>query len=349
MRKGSLVILLISLSIAVGLTLGCGKQNTTAETPHGTTSYIGTQTPGDVWSWTLGEGTLVGTNETRGYYYKGTFTTLASGFLKAVLTASNDPDAATDGTGKFHLLEFPNALLLVNPYHTHRVIACAARATVAPTAGQYNWVQVPWPGWTSGNKAYGTAEVAESGGVYTITKYKYDINGNSLGITVEAGFSFADGKLTKTGNDLQVFMTPAGLFFADHGPGAGGAVGAKYEAVDLTDVAKQSYRGVLFSYQADSGLIDIDGIGAGPHPSDAAALQGWVYESVDDNLISSDYAKVTFGSPDASGVISGTMTVPGRATRIFRMVIAQISGKYVIAGIGSPSASKAENYFLIQQ
>lgn len=78
-------------------------------------------------------------------------------------------------------------------------------------------------------------------------------------------------------------------------------------------------------------------------------MQGWAYESVDDNLISSEYAKVTFGSSDTSGVFPGTMTIPGKTTRTFRMVIAQISGKYVIAGIGSPSTNKAESYFLIQQ
>lgn len=53
---------------SAALVVGCGQQ-AAVTTPHGTITYLGTQSPGDVWSWTIGETTFIATNETATAWY----------------------------------------------------------------------------------------------------------------------------------------------------------------------------------------------------------------------------------------------------------------------------------------
>lgn len=353
MARKLLVFSAFLLVLAIGLMIsGCGQQ-TSSTTPHGTYSYIGTQSPGDVWSWTLGEGTVTATNETQGLYYQGTFVTLASGFLKGVVTATNDDNVPTDGTGIFYMLEYPNTMLLVKPGGGNRdkLIVCAARASVAPSAGQYNWISIPHLGWDATNStAYGTVEVTVSSGLYDFDVRTYDISGNLKGTTLEAGYSFVSGRLSKAGSTLKIFMTPSGAYLGDSGPDKGGFAGVKNETVDLADVVSKNYRGVIFSYDSSNGHGHTEPVGSGPHPSISGAMRGWGYTSVDTNTIdTSSYVTLNFGTQDGSGIISGTLAGSSGPTKNLKLVVARVNGKYICAGIDAAADTNPENFIVVQQ
>jgi hypothetical protein len=310
---------------------------------------LGTQSPGDVWTWTIGESTFSASNETSGYWYSGTYTTLSSGFLKLVYTSSNDPGCPTDGTGIAYAMEVPNTALLVKPGTYAKVVLCAAKATTAPSAGYYNWVIVPWTSWTTALPAYGTVEVTKSNDLYTFYNRTYDLNQNFVSYEVYTGFSFGNGKLTKAGNNLQVFMTPSGMYAGDQGTGVGGFFGAQKQVVSLSDVANKEYRGVLFKYYTSTGTGETQPIGATPHPTVSGAIKGFDYSDIEQNTINpASIATLEFGSQNASGIVSGTLKEPNGTNNTFHMVISQINNKYVVLGI-STSNNLPYNFLVLEK
>jgi hypothetical protein len=348
-------VLFLSLFVLVSvLTAGCGTQTSTSSGPEtipvrtGVYTYLGTQSPGDTWSWTIGEGTLSGTNETNGYRYSGTFVSYASGFNKLTVTDSTDPSVPLDGTAVAYFLEYPNTMLVVAGKDDNPMV-CTAKAAAAPSAGRYNFVNIPWPGWSAASSAYGTVEVTLSSGLYNFNVRTYDLSGVTTDVSVEAGFSFSDGRLSKSGNPLQVFLTPSGAFFGDSGPGSGGFCGAANQSIDLSDLVSKEYRGVMFSYDASTGTnLGTTAIGAEPNPSLTNALTGFGFEDVELNTRQSDTATVQFGAQDASGVLSGTLQEPGGAALNFKMVVAKVSGKYIVLGISQDSSGNPQNMLLVE-
>lgn len=352
MFKKYFVALTLALSIAT-LLAGCGGQSSSS-TPvpeviaarAGVYSYLGTQSPGDVWSWTIGQSTYTGTNETAGYYYSGSYTAYASGFNKAVVTASSDPNVPLDGSAIAYFLEYPGTMLIVCAEYENAIV-CAAKATTAPAAGQYNFVEIPSSGWSQGSSAYGTVEVTVSNGLYDFNVRSYNLNDIQTGHSYQTGFSFSDGRLAKTGDPLQIFMTPSGAYYGDSGPNSGGFCGATYQSVTLSDVVSKQYRGALFSYDPNSGSSSTTPVGAEPNTSLTNALNGFGFEDVELNTRSSGGVTLQFSAPDASGILSGTMDDAGTITN-FKMVISQVSGKYMIFGISQDSSGNPQNMLMIE-
>jgi hypothetical protein len=348
-RKSLFYVLFLSIAVSAAVLYGCGQSNSNSSTPHGVTAYVGTQSPGDIWSWTLGDGTFIATNETISKYYSGTFSTLPSGFLKGVVTGTDDTRILTDGTAIFYMLEYPDTMLLVKPGgNMDRLIACAARATGSPEAGQYNFVKFPYPNWTTSHKAYGTVEVTVSGGLYNFYIMAYQLDGSLKSTDNETGYLNTDGRLIRAGSSLEVFMTPSGIFFGDS-TGSAGFAGVKNEPVTVSDLIAQNYRGILFDYNSSTGLGSTVPVGAGPHPTLANSMQGWGYVDIENNIpATSNYVTLTFGAQDSSGVFSGTRT-GGNNTKDFKLVAAKIDGKYIIIGIEAADEHSPENFLLVQQ
>jgi hypothetical protein len=347
-------LFLLSAVLCAALLSGC---TTTSSTPSnivdprsGIYTYSGTQSPGDVWSWTISESTIIGTNETTATYYSGTYTTYTSGFSKMTVTDSNDPSVPLDGTATAYFLEYPNTMLIVKPANDSddNVIICAASATAAPSAGQYNFVNLPWLGWTASSDAYGTVEVSVSSGLYTFNVRTYDLAGTQTNNSLETGFSFSSGRLAKAGHDLQVFMTPSGCYMGDSGPGNGGFVGAAYQSVDIADLVSKNYRGVLFQYDPGTGNGETQAVGAEPHPSLSNALSGFSFDDVETGARASDGPTLAFGPQDSSGVLTGTMNNSGIITT-FRMVIAQVNSKYIVFGVATNDSGNPENFIVVEQ
>jgi len=347
------ILIIFIVALAVGLVAGCGQSTSSNSStmPHGTFTYFGTQSPGDIWSWTIGEGTMIATNETKGKYYSGTFSAQPSGFLKGVITASNDLSLPLNSTAKVYLMEFPNTMLIVKPADSDRLIVCAAQATIEPTAGQYNWIKVPNSGWNANaNTGYGTADVSVSGGQCNIYLSRYMIDGSLISATLEAGYIFANGRLIKSGSDLSVFMTPSGLFIGDNGLGSGGFAGLKYEAVNISDAMAKEYRGAQFTFDSSTGLGSTVALGSGPNPAAPRTMRVWNYSDVDNNVIdTSTYATLSPVTQESSGIVSGTLLYSNGASRNIKMAIAKISGKYVVIGIEAITATTPVNFIAIEQ
>jgi hypothetical protein len=345
--------MLPGIVLLLALALGCASTTTTSSNEvgirTGTYSYLGTQSPGDVWNWTIGEGTFMGTNETQAKYYSGTFITFTSGFNKATIRATNDSGVPTDGTGTAYFLEYPNTLLVVKPADDDSVIVCCARAATAPAAGQYNFVNIPWPSWTSASSTFGTVEVSAAGGLFSFNVKSYDLYGNPVGANLESGFSFSNGKLIKAGNPLQIFMTPSGAFLGDNGPGYGGFVGVANQSIGPTAVAGKQYRGVLFSYDVTSHHGLIEAIGAEPHPGKSNALQGFTFSDIDHNIRETEGVTLEFGAQAGNGIIAGSMTHRNGTIDSFNMVASQVGGKYIVFGISTDGHGRPQNFLVVEK
>jgi hypothetical protein len=76
--------------ISIAFIYGCGNATGGGSSGGvsnrvGVFSYSGTQSPGDIWTWTIGTSEFIGTNETLGYWITGEWTALSSGFSKATI------------------------------------------------------------------------------------------------------------------------------------------------------------------------------------------------------------------------------------------------------------------------
>lgn len=352
--KGSVKIFLVSLAavLSAAVFLGCGQQ--TGSNPQvieprtGVYAYLGTQSPGDAWSWVISPGSVIGTNETLGKYYAGNYTAYASGFNKMVITDTNDTSVPTDGSAVGYFLEYPNTMLIVGG-GDDRVIVCAAKATTAPGAGPYNFVNIPWMGWSSGDDAYGTVEVTESGGSYSFDVRTYDLSGAQVGASQEAGFTFSDGRLSKAGNPLQIFMTPSGCYMGDSGPGNGGFAGAAKQAANVAEACTKQYRGVLFAYDPGTGGGETMAVGAEPHPTLSNALWGYSFDDVELNTRRTGGVTLEFGAQQDNGILNGTMTHDNGAVSAFKMVVSQVSSKYIVFGIATDGAGYPQNFLVVEQ
>lgn len=263
--------------------------------------------------------------------------------MKWTVADSND----TGAVGKVgYALEYPNTALIVKPID-NRVIVCGAKAASAPPAGPYNWVSIPWPGWTSTESSYGTVEVTESGGSYDFNVMIYDLNGNPIGTTLESGYTFSDGKLKKLGSHLKVFLTPSGAYIGDNGPDRGGFIGMAKQTVDTADLAAHEYRGVLFQYNPATGSGDTSAVGAEPHPTISGAIRGFSYTDIENNVRETGGVTLEFGAPDSSGILTGTFFAPSGSIP-FKMVAAQINGKYMVFGLSATNGYSL-NFIVIQQ
>jgi len=344
-KLGLLAVLAIGIMFAIAV--GCGQNGGSGGvSDHAPITYYGTQSPGDAWTWSVGNGTFEAANHTTGFIYSGTYVILANGFRKATINSTTDPYVPTGSEGYF--LEFPNTLLLVGVEDSN-LIACTAQATGEPVGGQYNWIMVPDQGWSPTDVSYGTVEVTKVGTEYSFAVRTYDVNGNYLGSMNYSGFIFSNGKLIHPTENLQVFMTPSGVYLGDEGDNAGGFAGVKFESIDIADLVTKHYRGVIALYDATSGDGGVMAIGAEPYPAVSNALRGFSYDDVDRNIRNTDTATLEFGAQDGSGVISATLTSSdGPAS--FRMVGARVNGKYMAFGISlDPSTNQPMSILVVEQ
>ncbi|HEY8090058.1 MAG TPA: hypothetical protein VIF09_19485 [Polyangiaceae bacterium] len=203
-------------TIADSGTDGASSETGTTDADAGPTvaSYLGTQPPGDVWSWTLdhGAGTFSAEDQTTGYTYSGTLSQVTgpgivgNGFTRLGITATTDPSASGWQKQEAFAVEFPGVALLVSPpgppapldagpdngYYSRLIVAAALGA--CPSAGAtFNTMVIPTTGWAGQSfylspgqsitgPGYGTVTLATSGGGYTIG-----------GSTSQVTLSYTDG------------------------------------------------------------------------------------------------------------------------------------------------------------
>ena len=257
-------VVLVSLLLVSCGGGGGGGGGGSATQESTTRAYVGTQTAGDFWTWSMttsstGNGTFTATNLFTGYTYGGTATPLsgnATGFTKLTYTTSTDPDV-TPGASAY-MIEIPDTVVMAVPGPFTQLnngdgilyagsnnppVMAVAQGECPTSSGSFNWVMVPPSGWCSGDDsqgtcangpssigpAYGTAEITVLGGLYGMTVQPYLLSGTSQPAFTMVGASCSGGVISGTdslGRALRVAFTPSGLFFIDLPRGQGSMVGA---------------------------------------------------------------------------------------------------------------------------
>jgi hypothetical protein len=344
MKNRIFVSALVSVVLVLVMVLiyGCGASTSGGggtSTTHGTYSYFGTQSGGDVWKWHIGSGTFTGTNETVPFTIAGTWVTLPSGYSKATVTASvGGPTVGSQA----YFLEVWNTALIVKPTTSEdgaadKVIVCGALSSTPPPPGLYPWITIPREDWGTGSKEVFGITTVEAGATYTFEVTCYDMNGAAIpGYGgVESGFTFSGGVLSNTGvSSLEIAITESGIFIGDQGPGMGGFAGSIKPTSDYrAEAAGHNYRGVLFKYYpGGTATGETEPIGAEPHGTNR--LFGYSFTDVDAGTrYTGGGVTIEMTSFNAStGIVSAEADDNGTPTAM-KMLINKIDGKFVVFGL----------------
>lgn len=359
LRLKKMVLSGAALVLATSFIAGCKLWNSSSSSSAAATptsySYLGTQSPGDVWTWTLGSTTFSAKNVTKSYTYSGTKSTLTSGFFKLVVTATTDPGVTVPATA--YAVEFPNTALLVQPAGTAPRVVVAASAGACPTAADtYNWVTMPRVGWNqASDEAYGTAASSIASGTFTFNIQPNLLNTTAMTPYSQSGWTCSNGSFTNSGSTFAFGITPSGIFVGDEGAGAGGMIGvnAPTTNVNLADVMSKTYRGFQFSTDTTSVANVTEPIGGEPATgANAGKMLGFSYGG-DGNVETNTRCTTCDGIIDLTtqaspGLVTGTIT-SGGGTRNATFVISQVGGKYVMFGVTVTGSGAPYNFLVIEQ
>jgi hypothetical protein len=354
MKKTILAIITLALLAAV-LFAACSKSSSDSPSAR---NCIGTQSPGDVWSWTItldstGAGTFSAKNETLNRDYSGSVSTMPNKFLKLLVTATTDT-TVTSLPAVASALEVPGTVLIVKPAgNTENVIVAVASGDCPTQSATYNLVQLAWPGWNAAtSSAYEVDDVAVSGSDVEVFGNQYLLNGTVIGSPNQTGLTCSNGRISIPSEPgVVATVTPSGAIMQDGGPNGGGVFGMQAPAtnVDLNDVilVGREFRGVVFEDNNVAGSDDTHPIWA--RPNGFGGMKGGDYtdfEAGTENT--SNTATITFSAQASKGVVNGGKTdSAGSVDMVF--MINKIGGKYLIYGVGADSSGKQELFIAIER
>jgi len=249
MRFKNLVALIAIFSLL--MMVGCGGGSSSSSSGTTTASYVGTQTPGDYWSWiettdSSGAVNFTAANNTKNFSYSGSESRLtgnSAGLSKLNITSSTDPNITTPTSA--YKLAIPNTMVLaaMAPFYTfnhsgqvqlsiHGPVVAAAQSS-CPTASltNVNWIVMPNDNWcpasgsalatgtcTSASNAYGTAKIIFSGGAYAVTVTPYNLDGTNGTPVNLTSCTCSEGVIQCTdtnSNPVKIAFTPSGVFIMD--------------------------------------------------------------------------------------------------------------------------------------
>lgn len=343
------VIFLLFAALSVISVYGCSSSSSSSDSSN---TYTATQSPGDVWTWTLTGSTFEATNDTTGFTYSGTKETLDNLFLKLTVTASDDPDVTTDGSAVAYALEIPGTAIIVQPAGTDSKAIVGVGQGTCPTAdAEYNWITIPQASWDStSSDAYGTASSTVSGSDISFAVESFTLGGSSLG-TNTASTTCSNGVMTDSAGDTTIGIAPSGTFVGDNGPNAGGFIGVVAPSADISfaDITASGleFRGVLFKNN-DSGN-DTEPVWV--RRSSSGVLTGGNYSDFEGNVENTDAVTITFDSQPSPGILHATLVDSNTSSFVF--VVNQVDGKYVLYGISQDAATSGStqpyNVLLVSQ
>lgn len=333
MKTNIFIVLLISLvtiAICSVMLAGCGSNATGGGGGGGSAAraYAGTRAPGDVWSWTIGAGIFLGSQETginEGFWISGTWETLSSKFGKMYISDSSTSDAV----GKYaYFIEYKDTALIVIPTgESSNPIVCAALATTHPTTpGNYVTIRVPGVSWyTSSDTAYETTEVTWSGNLANIDVTAYFWNDHYEGNGLDQ-CPFSNGRLISA-HASETVLTPSGMFIVDFGPGAGGCIGASVETFSSIEAASHSYRGLSLRYFPNGVNVtsEVRYFALESNPSAQGTLKGRMYiNNPESGYDPTMEAIFSFGTQEPTGIISTEVVQGSDPTNEVKSVFAKV-------------------------
>lgn len=307
-------------------------------TPAGSTrAYIGTQSPGDLWSWALHpDGTFDAENETLGYTYAGTYTSLPSDFLKLTVTSSTEPGMTLPGTA--YAVEVPDSALVVRPVGLDSNVIVAVATSTCPAGPSFDlaWVELTRSTWdVATDDAYGTANVSVTGSTWDLVTSGFLLDGTATGTDVIAGLTCTAGIVTDPATpDAVIAIAPTGVFVRDGGPGEGGVMGMRTPSlpISLSDLvlAGREFRG--FDYM-DDRLATYDSVPVWARPDGEGGMHGGEYDDIETNVETADPpATIAFGAQTSPGIVNATLTDRAGTSDIVFM-INKLGGRYFVFGI----------------
>lgn len=354
-KKNVLAISSILLLIAMLVFVGCGGSGSGGSSSSGGTSYLGTQSPGDVWTWNINRSanTFSATNETNTYTYSGTVATLPNDFLILTVMETTDPGLTPPEVA--YAFEVPDTALIVKPAEPDsKVIVAVKQGECLTQDATYNWVVMPWNGWNgSGDGAYGVTDITVNGSSYDLSHQEYEIDNDPKPAHSETGITCAEGRIDDSSDpDSVIGVTPSGVIIGDHGPGQGGFVGfeapASNIAISAAALAGKEFRGVVFKNGNDSGE-DTEPVWARANP--AGGIDGGHYTDFDNGVESTPMVHLAFVTQSSPGVVTGTLTdLSFPNTENFTFMVSEINGKYFIFGIAAEGGDNSRPYnFLVME
>jgi len=332
------------------LILGCGGTASVSGTPH---SYLGTQAPGDVWSWDVSGSTFTAQNQTLGFHYSGTKSVLQTGFLKLIITSTDDPNVTVGQSA--YALEIPGTALVIKPAGADTkppIVACSLGSNPPGPQVSFNFVAI---GSNTFNpvtdQAYGHVTFDVSGNDYSGTALRWAINGTQLA-DGPSDFTGDNGLMTEANGPLGVpatgAMTPSGVCAIDYGPGNGGVIGVKQPAanVDLAVLASKHFKGFLIN-AGKTQCVDVTSNGDGTlHGAGYLNPTGVETGTFDPN---GSGVTITFtGQPNPGEVTVSIVTSGG--PELLVAAINQVGGKYMLFcfGVDQGGAGAPYNVVLVE-
>jgi hypothetical protein len=338
------------LGLAVGLMLsGCGGSGLGTGSVINS-SYLGTQSPGDVWSWDLAATTFTASNDTLSHHYTGTKETLPTGFLKLQISTTDDPNVAVGQTA--YALEIPGTALLIKPAGADTnppIVAGALGGNPPGPQVSFNFVAVGAKNFNvAADQAYGHVTFDVTGDTYTGTSHRWELDGTALP-DGPSNFTGVNGLMTDTsgpqGTTATGAMTPSGVCVLDYGPNNGGVIGVRQPAtnVDLTAIGAKSYRGIL-TMQGKTQCVAVTPNGDGTLHGAGYANPTGVETGTFDN---GSGVTVTFTGQPNPGEITMSLSTSG-GSELMVACVSQVNGKYILFCFGADSLGAPHNVILVE-
>lgn len=337
LRIGAMLAAVAVLAGCDGSSSGGGGQ---------TTTYSGTQGPGDVWTWILygGQQSFFAENETLGYTYEGDYATLPNGFLKLTILSTTEPNMTTPAVA--YAVEIPNTALVVKPDEADaQPIVMAALGQCPSQTADYNWVIAARDAWDpQSHEAYGVTTVSVlQGHSLDLEHNQYGLDGSFLGTNTETGWSCQDGLITNTVNPTIVVVSPSGIFVGDNGPNEGGFMGMVAPAamvdVSANALAGRQFMGFVFregDSDADTDAMTVVGLAQG-------GLEATVYSDVEAGTVA-ETVELSLGAQSTPGIVNGTVN-DGQNSQAMVFMISQVGGRLFVFGI----ADGPSNFIAIER
>jgi hypothetical protein len=331
---------LFSMVLAGLFVFGCSDENVIEQpvpfvNPDVAKVYKGTQSPGDVWSWSLDQeqghmtaswdhGTFDNTSDDLAI--EGTFTKLPSGFLKVTITKVTPAsvEVKTDGSAWFYALEIPGMAMIVKPEGSIKgdLIAMIPEGDCAAIPGKYNYViSAPGDGANYNpitSEAFGYIDVAQSNSGFSISGYKFSLDciGGACSETgVISGIPTAtcvnkgevvitsDGKTAAKGQ-----FTNAGAMMMDFGYGNGGVFALKAgEAATKGSLLNNTYSGIAYMPQNNNDKTMPVKLSFANNGLDNMIGTGNPYSDIEKNLVNNGEGAVVLVDNVVNGRVYGTM------------------------------------------
>ncbi|XOV93409.1 MAG: hypothetical protein ACFHWX_01610 [Bacteroidota bacterium] len=306
--------------------------------PDAAEVYIGTQSPGDVWTWTIDrqQGHMTASwdagtfdDESDDIYIEGELETLPSGYFKVVINQVEpaNEEIPTDGSAWFYALEIPGMSLVIKPEGNIKgdMIAMIASGDCADVAGTFNYVlSAPGNGKEFDpltEEAFGIAEFTPSGDGFSISGQKFSLDCVDGGCTVNAPISglptaICEGSgsvaILDGGTVAQGQFTQSGAMMMDFGYGNGGVFAMKASNVPTkSDLDGNTYLGL--AYTPTDNDEQVRPVKVVFTQNEAGQMEGiaTVFTNIETGEVSDSEGATIFVDNVIDGRAQGYLTFPG--------------------------------------